>query len=250
MTMTKLKTCLLAAACLFAGAGAAQAQEPAGPLTISGSAGLVSQYRFRGVSLSDEDLAVQAGLSASHESGLYVGTWGSNLAGFGTFGGSNLELDIYGGYKTTLGGLTLDAGLLWYLYPGTDGTDYAEPYASISGTLGPVSAKLGVAYAPDQKAIGSEDSIYVYTDLAGAVPNTPFTLKGHVGITSGKGSTLAGPDGEYIDWSVGVDTVYKNLTLGVAYVDTDIKSGPADAYFLGGHSIVDGTVVVSLTAAF
>lgn len=250
MTMTKLKNCLLAATCLFAATTAAQAQDVAGPLTISGSAAVASQYRFRGISLSDEDMAVQAGLSAAHESGLYVGTWGSSLAGFGTFGGSNIELDVYGGYKTTIGALTVDAGLLWYLYPGTDGTDYAEPYASVSGTLGPVSAKLGVAYAPDQKAIGGADSLYVYNDLAAAVPNTPFTLKTHIGYTSGKGSTLAGPDGDYMDWSLGVDTTYKNLTLGVAYVDTDIKTAPAEGYFLGGHSIVDGTVLVSLTAAF
>lgn len=248
--MTKLKTCLLAAALLAGSAGAAHAQEESSALTISGSAAVVSQYRFRGISLSDEDVAVQAGLSASHTSGFYVGTWGSNLAGFGSFGGSNLELDVFGGYKTTLGALTLDGGLLWYIYPGTSGTAYAEPYASVSGTIGPVSAKLGAAYAPDQKAIGDADALYVYTDLASAIPNTPFTLKSHLGYTSGKGSTVAGPDGNYMDWLIGVDATYKNLTLGVAYVDTDIKSAPADAYFLGGHNIVDSAVLVSLTAAF
>ena len=72
----------------------ALAQEAPKPITVSGSAAIVSDYRFRGVSQSDRALAVQAGLTVSHESGLYVGTWASNLAGWGTFGGSNTELDL------------------------------------------------------------------------------------------------------------------------------------------------------------
>jgi uncharacterized protein (TIGR02001 family) len=225
----------------------ASAQEADGPITISGSAGLVSQYRFRGISLSDEDLAVQAGLSATHESGFYIGTWGSSLAGFGSFGGSNLELDLFGGYRTDVGGATIDAGLLWYTYPGTDGTDYAEPYASISGTLGPATAKLGVAYALDQRAIGSEDNWYVYGDVSGGVVGTPLTLKAHLGYSTGN-STLT-PAGDYLDWLVGVDYAWKALTVGVAYVDTDIGRRDAAARAFD-HDIVDSAVVVSLTAAF
>lgn len=60
---------------------------PPSAITVSGSATIVSDYRFRGVSQSDKDLAVQAGITVTHESGLYVGAWGSNLAGWGTFGG-------------------------------------------------------------------------------------------------------------------------------------------------------------------
>ncbi len=224
------------------------------PITVSGSATLISQYRFRGVSQSDEDVAVQAGLTATHESGFHVGTWGSNLAGFGSFGGSNLELDVFGGFKKDLGGVTVDAGLLWYLYPGTNGTDYAEPYASVSGTLGPLSLKAGAAYAPRQDAIGDNDNLYVYTDAAGAIPGTPVTLKGHLGYTTGKGSTLAGPDGHYLDWLVGADISYKMLTLGVAYVDTDIGKTGADAFYTSGtrpgRNIVDGAVLLSVTASF
>jgi hypothetical protein len=37
--------------------------------TISGSAGLVSDYRFRGVSQTDKHMAVQAGLTVMHKSG-------------------------------------------------------------------------------------------------------------------------------------------------------------------------------------
>ena len=225
----------------------ASAQETGGPITISGSAALASQYRFRGISLSDEDPALQAGITASHASGFYVGAWGSSLAGFGSFGGSNIELDLYGGYKMDLGTATLDAGLLWYTYPGTDGTDYAEPYASISGALGPATAKLGVAYAPDQRAIGSEDNWYVYGDLASAIPETPLTLRAHLGYSTGNSALT--PAGNYLDWLVGADYSWKSLTLGIAYVDTDIGRGKAAAAAFD-RDIVDSAVVLSLTAAF
>ena len=46
-------------------------------ITVSGNVALVSEYRFRGVDLSDSDPAIQGGISVSHSSGLYVGTWGS-----------------------------------------------------------------------------------------------------------------------------------------------------------------------------
>ena len=80
----------------------ALAQDDTAPpkaVTVSGSVGLTSDYRFRGVSQSDEQLAVQGGVTISHESGIYGGFWGSNLAGWGTFGGANMELDLIAGFK-------------------------------------------------------------------------------------------------------------------------------------------------------
>ena len=98
---------------LFCLSTAALAQdERSSDFTISGSAALVSDYRFRGVSQTDKDPAVQAGVTVSHKSGLYAGFWGSNLAGWGTFGGPNLELDLVGGFKTAITeNVTIDVGI-------------------------------------------------------------------------------------------------------------------------------------------
>ena len=131
-------------------------EEEAKPVTVSGSVGLVSEYRFRGVSQSDRNLAIQGGLTIAHESGFYVGTWGSNLAGWGTFGGANMELDLIAGYKKSFGNATVDVGATWYMYPkGFDNTDFIEPYIKVSGTTGPVTLTAGVAYAPQQEALGA-----------------------------------------------------------------------------------------------
>jgi uncharacterized protein (TIGR02001 family) len=144
------------AACIASATPALAQEEPQGEITVSGSVALVSDYRFRGVSQTDREMAVQGGVSVQHASGFYVGTWGSNLSGWGTFGGSNMELDIYGGYSAEIAsGTTLDVGLTWYMYPGgASDTDFAEPYVKLSSTVGPAEVLVGVAYAPKQQALG------------------------------------------------------------------------------------------------
>ena len=154
-----MKTVYLVSALAFGlAAMPAAAQETAPPkdVTVTGSVALVSDYRLRGVSQTDKHAAVQGGFTVTHKSGFYVSTWASNLAGWGTFGGANMELDLIGGYKRSLGsGISADVGLTWYMYPGgANKTDFAEPYVKLSGTVGPASVLVGVAYAPKQQALG------------------------------------------------------------------------------------------------
>ena len=68
-----------AALALMSSAPAFAQEEAEGPVTVSGSVALVSDYRFRGVSQTDKGMAIQGGITATHESGAYVGAWGSNL---------------------------------------------------------------------------------------------------------------------------------------------------------------------------
>ena len=251
----------------------ALAQDPPKPITVSGSVALVSDYRFRGVSQSDKEMAIQGGVTIAHQSGFYTAFWGSNLAGWGQFGGANMELDLVGGYKKAFGAWTVDAGLTWYMYPGgSDNTDFAEPYVKVSTTAGPVNLLFGTAYAPKQEALGNfsntpssrgqkKDNLYVWGDAAMGIPNTGFTIKAHAGYSRGNpglgpNGTSVTPTGEYLDWLVGADYVLGPVTLGVAYVDTDITMKEA-AYLQpnfssskNGSSIASGKVIVSLTAAF
>ena len=230
------------------------AEAPASPITITGNVALVSQYRLRGVSLSDEKPALQGTITAIHDSGFYAGTFASSLSGYGSVGGANLELDAFAGYATQVGKVTLDAGVFWYLYPGTDRTDFVEIYGSVSAPVGPVSAKLGAYYAPerDSAVLGNGDNLYLYLDGNSKIPSTPVTLKAHVGRSAGKGTYLSGPDGTIIDWMVGADGAIHGLTLGVSYVDTDIGRTEGDLFYngIGGHNIVDGAVLLSITASF
>lgn len=240
-------TLFLATSLSFAAPALAQDGVSVGPIAVSGNVGVVTDYRFRGVSLSGGDPAVQGGVDLSHDSGFYIGTWASSIDGGPAYG--EVELDIYGGWSGPVAeGLTLDVGLLYYAYPSEDigaNVDYFEPYASLSTTLGPAQATFGVAYAWDQDSLGSDDNLYLYTDVSTGIPTTPITLSAHLGYTDGvlAPPLLAGAlDDTGLDWSLGATaTVLGGLEIGVAYIGVE---GPAIDGF------TDDTIVGTLSFSF
>ena len=204
-------------------AAPAAAQLPDGGITFYGEATAVSDYRYRGISRSDENPALQGSLTVQGDSGFYVGAWGSTLDGIGdvTTGDiGDVELDLYAGYGTNLGlGTSVDAGVLYYYFPDGEGkTDYFEPYASISQQLGPVQATAGAKYAWDQAALGDEDLLYLFGEVEAGIPLTPFTL------TAGGGHQSAGAFGDYWNWSLGAEASLGPVKAGVRYVDTDLPA--------------------------
>lgn len=240
---TLSRTCFGMILALSALPTAAHAQdESSDGITISGEATVVSDYRFRGVSQSNEKAAIQGGFTISHDSGFYVGTWGSSI-GFA----NGTEVDVVAGFSTEVSsGLTADIGATLYLYPGGGSdTSIIEPYASLSGTVGPASITGGVAWAPGgQNSLGDASAIYLYSDLGIAIPDTPFTLNGHLGYAKSD-SGLGGPDGDLFDYSVGVSASYKALTASVSYVNTDWKKA------LGKEAWgADGAVIFTLGVSF
>ncbi|MET0238950.1 MAG: TorF family putative porin [Sphingobium sp.] len=226
----------------------AQDEADTSGIKITGSAGIVSDYRFRGFSQTRENAAVQGGFTLTHESGFYVGTWGSNvdfpdLDGEGN--GVTAELDFFGGFsKEVTPGLTVDAGLLYYYYPkdtvGDVDTDFFEPYINLIAAVGPGSLKAGVNYAWDQNALGDSSAIYFHLEPSVAIPNTPIGVNAHLGYAKSD-AFPGGVDGKVWDWSIGGTLTYKNLTFGVSYVDTDEPGNPFGS---------DSAAVFSLGAAF
>ena len=103
-------------------------------LSFSGSAALTSDYRFRGITQTENDPAVQAGFTLSHTSGLYVGVWGSNV-NFGT-PDPHVELDPFLGYSTELSGFAakpiLDVGVWYYNYPSASDLNWVELYGKLT----------------------------------------------------------------------------------------------------------------------
>ncbi len=63
------------------------------------------------------------------------------------------------------------------------------------------------------------------------------------------GNTPLTPSGDYVDWSLGATVAWRNLTLGAAYVDTNL-SGAEAATGGAARDIVDGAVVATLGASF
>lgn len=246
-------------ALMLASTAPAMAQDetaPAPAVTINGSATVVSDYKFRGISQTDGNFAVQGGITISHESGFYIGTWGSSIDDYVTaHGTAHQELDLIAGFKKTFGGATFDVGAVYYVYPGTraaadpSASDFIEPYASISYALGPVTAKGTINYAPKQKALALDqtgpknDNVYIAGDLSGAIPGVPLGLTAHLGHTFGPSWLSIGK--EYTDWSLGATYTYKALTFGVSYVDTD-----GDFITPSGKNASKGGVIGSIGVSF
>ncbi len=184
--------------------------------SLTASISGVSDYRFRGVSQSDRNPAVQGSIEVSHSSGLYAGVWGSSIA---RYAGTNVELDLYAGWRgTSSGGLGLDLGVNGYVYPGGHSANYVELTGRASYTLGPVEIAAGANYAPSQRNIGGSDNLYLYAETSIGVPNTPVTITAHAGREEG---SLSWPLDPKWDWSLGTEIVLDRFSLGLSYVDTD-----------------------------
>lgn len=201
-------------------------------LTFSANVALTTDYRFRGITFTDNGVAIQGGFDVSHSSGFYVGTWGSNLDE-NTVGYGSIEVDVYGGWTGNLiEGLAADVGVIGYLYPdaGPGEFDYIEFYGSLTGTLGPASVTGGVAYAPNQDSLdfggGQRDNFYLYGDVSVGIPSTPLTVKGHLGYTDGVLTYTA--DSKAVDYLIGVDIAAGPVTFTLAYtgVEGDVTGDP------------------------
>jgi hypothetical protein len=174
-------------------------------VTVSGEVNLLSDFRFRGISRSDEDPALQGALTVSTGSGFYLGGRGTTLKDAGDLGL----------------GTSLNAGLMYFAFPDGEGkTDYFEPYASVSHQLGPVEGTLGAKYAWEQAALGGEDLLYLFGEVEAGIPATPVTL------TAQAGRQDAGAFGDYWTWSLGARAAFGPVEAGIRYVDTDLPALP------------------------
>ena len=212
---------------------------------ISANAALVSDYRFRGISQSNENAAVQAGFDYGFENGFYVGTWGSTVDfdSAGDFSGS-LELDFYGGWGREVGeNSSIDVGYIYYAYPGDDNGldgDYQEIYFNYSWKdLG-----LGVAYSDDYYG-GTGKFWYLQANYDWSFAEN-WALALHAGYNDfDEDSFLSSDKGSYVDYSVGVTWSVVGVDLGLAWVGSDL-----DEEDVFDTSWGDDTAVFSISKSF
>jgi uncharacterized protein (TIGR02001 family) len=215
---------LTGAACgagaILAIAGPAFAQDSGSGLSVEGSIAAVSDYRYRGVSLSDRDPAVQAEATVSTAMGFYAYGWASSIKNAGD------EVELMGalGWSGDVIGsdLSFDAGVGRYAYPGVSNGDLVEVYGLFSQPMGMATLKGGVSYFPQQDNLGGKDNVYV--NLGASTPLGFAGIEGDAGV--------GWEDGAYgddkVDWTFGVTVPLKPLELRVAYVGTNVE-GSRDA---------------------
>ena len=195
------------------------AVSPAAAQTVSGEAEIVSDYRYRGVSLSNGKPALQASAELDSGTGFYLGGFGSWVPHGG--GSTAVELDASAGYRTTVAGITLDGGVSWYHYPGAADCDYAEAIATLSWERGNTGARGGVAWAPRQAnlidAAGTKSAnLYGFVGVEQAIAGTPISLTFDLGYEAGAFDGAA--RGGKLDWRGGIAVSQSGFTVSASYV--------------------------------
>lgn len=220
MKLSKLSYAVVAS---LMAAGVAQAA-----VTSTGSVALTSDYLFRGISQSDEGMAIQGSVTLNHDSGVYFTAWASSIAEQATLEPeqAGVEVDTLLGYAFKSGEVTYDVGVMRYNYPGADNKptkntrfSYNEVYASAAVA----GAKVGVAVSDDY--FGETGKfLYVYADY-GVALNDKVNLVTHVGWNKfdndGNANFLGGTSDAYFDYKVGLNTTVAGLTVEAAYIGAD-----------------------------
>jgi len=190
---------------------------------VSGSIMLVSDYRYRGISLSDNQPALQASLDVEHESGLYAGLWASTIKE----PGRNLatEIDFEAGYEVELTDhLGLDFMAAYSAYPSDADANYIEGTAKLTLNRGIVEAAVGASLIPRQGA--TEDELgrrhpnrYFFGEVSVDLPGAPIKVTAETGYERGFFDEVE--DGGKWDWSAGLEFDLKPVRAGVTYVGSN-----------------------------
>ncbi len=155
---------------------------PGAGWNASANVALVSDYRFRGISLSNRHGEPQGGIDLETDEGFIAGIWASPVA---DTGGARTEVDIYGGYKRNLLGFDVSASAYSYLYPGGRGVNYLELQASAQHDVGLATLGILAAYAPRQRNVIGIDDVYLQANMVVPIGQGPFSIRTAVGYEDG-----------------------------------------------------------------
>ena len=253
---------------------------PAPDLTVAYNVGLYSQYIFRGLTQTDRKPALQGGVDLTHSSGFYLGAWGSNIdwlrSDYGPTGnvidpyytkGGNLEVDLYGGFRSELGksGVGIDVGLLQYWYPGTLNAGYAKAnttelygalsYGWLQAKLSGVVSEAAWGYGKSSNPAQENARGTYYAELNATIPVGELVggdaLKGVTGLVHVARQEFDGNLNEpasYTDWKLGLQKSFESgVNVGAYYTDTNAKT---DMWTYAGKNIGDSTGTAYIQKTF
>lgn len=233
---------LIASAALLASvASLAQTKAPEPDYTLAYNLGATTDYRYRGISQTRLKPTVQGGIDFSHKSGFYLGAWGSGIKWIKDGGGdASVELDLYGGYKATVGAVSYDLGVLTYQYPSNKlnpSANTTELYGA--ATLGPATLKYSHSVSNLFGFANSKNSGYL--DLSASFDlGDGWSLAPHIGRQRVAHNSLY----SYTDYSLAVNKDIDGLVLSATLVGTDADqaayttSAAAGGKFLGKSGLL------------
>jgi uncharacterized protein (TIGR02001 family) len=243
---------LVAAITAACTASIACAEETKPDNEVSLNAAVASDYRYRGISQTRLQPALQGGADYTHNpSGFYAGTWLSTIKWTKDAGGSgDIEWDIYAGKRGELSkDVSFDVGALAYVYP-ANGLGKVPGFANANtfelyGQLGTGPAYVKYSYALTNLFGFVDSKRSGYLDIgANLDAGNGLTVNLHAGHQNVVNNSLA----NYTDWKAGVTKDFGLFSGAFAVVGTSARktayASPVNGKFLGKTAL---TLVVIKT---
>ena len=232
----------------------------------SGSVAMATDYRFRGISQTSNNPAVQGAITFTHQSGLYLGLWGSNIASVGK--SNSAEMDATIGYATALPlsaslAPTLDVGYIRYGYfgtgdsaPGNNQPDYNEVFGKLTFADSIVKGdSLAGSVTYSNEYFNQSDEFWnVNASYSAPIAGTGFGLVGSVGYNKFKDKAMMsqavggdGSDDNYIDYKAGVTFGIQSLMAELSAIGTNVSTS---GFTNGDDNLYNTAAVFSLSKSF
>lgn len=208
--MTKKALVLSAALAAAVSSGASVAE-------VTGNLGVGSNYIWRGVTQTLDQASISGGIDWGHESGVYAGTWVSNVdySDVGTQD-TGYEFDGYAGFAGESGGIGYDVGVIAYMYPVTPEAGFTELYLTGSYSMFSLGAYFTVDKASGITDPAGDDDLYI----TASVDLAP------VSIYVGDYSFDADPASDYSHY--GVSLAMDDFTFSLDKNDIESGNGKDD----------------------
>jgi uncharacterized protein (TIGR02001 family) len=211
---------------------------------VSGNVTLLSDYRFRGESLTEGRPALQAGINYDHPSGVFLGSLVSNVRIAPELDGASAQL--YGGYSRPIEeNATWDVGVVTYVFshPSTGPSyDYTEAFVGASSKT--LSSRLYYT----NSYFGGGKAIYLEVNATRPIVDR-ISLVGHLGyvdLSQPREPPLNGQRRGLVDFLVGLNVDVSGFTLGLSVVGTNAQQHGCPA----GSERCSTTAVFALSYSF
>jgi uncharacterized protein (TIGR02001 family) len=213
----------------LAATASADGGDATGPWTFNFAA--TTDYRFRGISQSDNDPALQGSVEYADPSGFFASAWASTID-FSPFGDpdASVEVDLTAGYRHDFSAETQGTiKVVYYWYPDsdpppfTDDADYVEIIAGLTHDFGELKVSGELAYSPDYSG-GTGNAFAITGGAAYPIVPTWWVFNKGLEASAHLGHQSIDDAQDYAFWDLGLSAGVDNFTFDVRYVDTDVDA--------------------------
>nr|WP_315258198.1 TorF family putative porin [uncultured Duganella sp.] len=242
-----MKNFVLAAAVAAAFAATTARAEDASPApmavpdnAVSFNLAAVSDYRYRGISQTRLQPALQGGADyVNNPTGLYAGAWASTITWIKDAGGDgSVELDLYAGKRGQLSAdVSYDVGVLTYVYA-SNALPVSANTTEMYGQLGYGPAYVKYSHAVTNLFGFADSKNSGYLDIGANIDaGNGLTVNLHAGRQEVKHNDAA----SYTDWKLGVSKDFGVVNGALAFIGTNANesayTSAANGKFLGKNAL-------------